>query len=177
LPKGIITPFTPLPPVGRMNWIDTAREPYRPEPPAALQRPNRNSHKLVAKMNEPDFSKNNGLLPAIAVDATTGDVLMLAYMNKEAYEETRRTSRAVYFSRSRGKLWRKGEESGHVQQVREIYLDCDADTILLKVDQTGAACHQGYKTCFFRRITADGVEIDTQPLKDPKTIYPNKEKS
>ncbi len=127
-------------------------------------------------MNEPDFSKNNGLLPAIAIDADNGEVLMLAYMNDEAFAETRSTGRAVYFSRSRNKLWRKGEESGHVQQVRDIYIDCDADTILLKVQQTGAACHQGYRSCFFRRLTEDGVAIDTQPLKDPKTIYPNKEK-
>src|SRR5215469_9647783 len=82
-----------------------------------------------------DFDKAGGLVPAIAQDAQTGDVLMLAWMNREAYEETLRTGRACYYSRSRGKLWRKGEESGHVQEVREVYVDCDADTVLLKVHQ------------------------------------------
>src|SRR2546422_11159404 len=86
-----------------------------------------------------DFDKSGGLLPAVAQDAETGQVLMLAWMNREAYEETLRTGRAVYFSRSRNRLWRKGEESGNVQEVREIYLDCDADTILLKVHQIGGA--------------------------------------
>ena len=98
----------------------------------------------------PDFSKSNGLLPAIAQDFETGDVLMLAYMNEESYAETLQSGRAVYFSRSRGKLWRKGEESGNVQQVQEIRFDCDADTILLKVKQIGgAACHEGFRSCFF----------------------------
>ena len=91
-----------------------------------------------------NFEKAGGLVPAIAQDADTGAVLMLAWMNREAYEETLRTRRAVYYSRSRQKLWRKGEESGHVQEVRGIFLDCDADTILLKVHQIGgAACHEG----------------------------------
>ena len=95
----------------------------------------------------PDFSKGDGLLPAIAQDAASGDVLMLAYMNAESYAETLRTGRAVYFSRSRGKLWRKGEESGNVQQIVEMCIDCDADTILLKVHQVGdAACHTGFGT-------------------------------
>src|ERR1700722_15117108 len=109
---------------------------------------------------QPDFDKSGGLLPAIAQDAATGRVLMLAWMNREAYEETVRTGRAVYFSRSRNRLWRKGEESGHVQEVREIYLDCDADTILLKVHQTGgAACHEGYASCFFRRVVGDRLQV------------------
>src|SRR6201997_5132461 len=100
-----------------------------------------------------DFEKSGGLVPAIAQDASTGQVLMLAWMNREAYEETLRTGRVCYFSRSRGKLWRKGEESGNVQEVREIYIDCDADTILLKVHQVGgAACHEGYASCFFRKL-------------------------
>src|SRR5436305_7763537 len=101
-----------------------------------------------------NFDKAGGLVPAIAQAADSGVVLMLAWMNREAYEETLRTRRAVYFSRSRNRLWRKGEESGNVQEVREIYLDCDADTILLKVNQIGgAACHEGYQSCFFRRVT------------------------
>src|SRR5438128_10326279 len=99
-----------------------------------------------------DFDKAGGLVPAIAQDADSGQVLMLAWMNREAYEETLRTRRAVYFSRSRNKLWRKGEEGGHVQEVRDVFIDCDADTILLKVHRIGvAACHAGYKSCVFRR--------------------------
>src|SRR5947209_2468332 len=105
-----------------------------------------------------DFDKAGGLVPAIAQDADTGEVLMLAWMNREAFEETVRTGRAVYFSRSRDRLWRKGEESGHVQEVKEVYIDCDADTVLLKVRQVGgAACHQGYKSCFFRKL--EGGEL------------------
>ena len=105
-----------------------------------------------------DFDKSGGLVPAIAQDAATGQVLMLAWMNREAYDETLRTGRAVYFSRSRNKLWRKGEESGNVQEVREVYIDCDADTILLKVHQIGgAACHEGYASCFFRKVEPDGL--------------------
>lgn len=119
----------------------------------------------------PDFSKNAGLLPAIAQDSTTGEVLMVAWMNAEAYAETIRTGKAVYFSRSRHRLWRKGEESGHEQKVQGIYIDCDADTILLKVEQAGAACHEGYRTCFFRRITPTGVEVIEQRLVDPRDVY------
>src|SRR5882762_5036177 len=105
-----------------------------------------------------DFQKSGGLVPAIAQDAATGQVLMLAWMNQEAFEETLRTGRAVYFSRSRNRLWRKGEESGHVQEVKEVFVDCDADTILLKVHQLGdAACHEGYQSCFFRRLDKDQV--------------------
>lgn len=120
----------------------------------------------------PDFSKNNGLLPAIAQDAATGEVLMLAWMNAESYAETLRTGRAVYFSRSRNKLWRKGDDSGHVQQVKGIFVDCDADTILLKVEQVGAACHEGYRSCFFREVTANGeVQIAAERLVDPASVY------
>src|SRR5262245_22784907 len=120
----------------------------------------------------PDFDKSGGLLPAIAQDADTGVVLMMAWMNKEAWEETLRTRRAVYFSRSRSKLWRKGEESGNVQEVREVYLDCDADTILLKVHQIGgAACHEGYASCFFRKITSEGFEVVGERVFDPKAVY------
>src|ERR1700687_3872901 len=106
-----------------------------------------------------DFDKAGGLVPAVAQDADTGAVLMLAWMNREAYEETVRTRRAVYLSRSGNRLWRKGEESGNVQEVREIFVDCDADTILLKVHQIGgAACHEGYPSCFFRRVTPNCLE-------------------
>ena len=114
----------------------------------------------------------DGLVPVIAQERGSNDVLMLAWMNREAWEETLRTRRAVYFSRSRGKLWRKGEESGNVQEVRDIFLDCDADTILLKVNQVGGAvCHEGYASCFFRRIVPDGVEVVGERVFDPSTVY------
>lgn len=119
-----------------------------------------------------DFDKAGGLVPAIAQDADTGEVLMLAWMNREAYEETLRTSRACYYSRSRGKLWRKGEESGHVQEVRGVYLDCDADTILLKVHQIGgAACHEGYRSCFFRKLENGQLQVQGERVFDPKQVY------
>ena len=119
-----------------------------------------------------DFDKVGGLVPAIAQDADSGVVLMLAWMNRDAYEETLRTRRAVYFSRSRNRLWRKGEESGHHQEVREILIDCDADTILLKVQQIGgAACHEGYQSCFFRRVEGDDVKVIADKVFDPKEVY------
>ena len=119
-----------------------------------------------------DFDKAGGLVPAVAQDAETGEVLMLAWMNREAYEETLRTGRACYFSRSRGRLWRTGKESGHVQEVREVYVDCDADTVLLKVKQVGgAACHEGYKSCFFRQVEGDGLKVIAERLFDPKAVY------
>ncbi|MCC7084767.1 MAG: phosphoribosyl-AMP cyclohydrolase [Pirellulales bacterium] len=119
----------------------------------------------------PDFSKGDGLVPAIVQDDGTGEVLMLAWMNSESYAETLATGRAVYYSRSRRRLWRKGEESGHVQQVQAIYVDCDADTILLKVRQTGPACHEGYRSCFFRKLTPSGAEIVAKRIVDPATVY------
>jgi phosphoribosyl-AMP cyclohydrolase len=119
-----------------------------------------------------DFDKAGGLVPAIAQDAETGEVLMLAWMNREAFEETVRTGRAVYFSRSRNRLWRKGEESGHVQEVKEVYIDCDADTVLLKVKQIGgAACHEGYKSCFFRRLDDGELTVVGERIFDPKKVY------
>jgi phosphoribosyl-AMP cyclohydrolase len=119
-----------------------------------------------------DFDKSGGLVPVIAQDADSGVVLMLAWMNREAYEETQRTGRAVYYSRSRNRLWRKGEESGHYQEVREILIDCDADTILLKVHQIGgAACHEGYQSCFFRRVEDNGVKVIAEKVFDPAKVY------
>lgn len=119
-----------------------------------------------------DFAKSGGLVPAIAQDAATGTVLMLAWMNQEAFDETVRTRRAVYFSRSRNRLWRKGEESGNVQEVKEILIDCDADTILLKVHQIGdAACHEGYKSCFFRRLEGNDLVVQGERVFDPATVY------
>src|SRR5919206_4113313 len=121
-----------------------------------------------------DFEKAGGLVPAVAQDADTGEVLMLAWMNREAFEETVRTGRAVYFSRSRGRLWRKGEESGNVQEVRGVFVDCDADTVLVKVHQVGgAACHEGYQSCFFRKVSSAGEVAETvgDRLFDPKQVY------
>ena len=121
----------------------------------------------------PDFTKSE-LIPVIAQDVTTGEVLMLAYMNQTAYQETLRTGRVVYFSRSRQKLWRKGEESGNIQELKELYFDCDADTLLVKVNQIGgAACHEGYKSCFFRRIDPNSGEVSVigDRVFDPKAVY------
>ncbi|MGD2138761.1 MAG: phosphoribosyl-AMP cyclohydrolase [Burkholderiales bacterium] len=115
---------------------------------------------------------DNGLVPAIAQDAVSGHVLMVAWMNHEALMETVQTSRAVYWSRSRSRLWRKGEESGHTQSVKEILLDCDGDVILLKVEQTGGiACHTGRESCFFRKLEAGNWVIIQPVLEDPKRIY------
>ena len=128
-------------------------------------------------MLRPDFKKGDGLIPVIAQDEKTGEVLMLAYMNEEAYNETLKTGRAVYFSRSRNKLWRKGEESGNVQKVSGIFLDCDDDTILLKVDQIGgAACHTGYKSCFYRKVVdnSEGFETVGEQIFDPEKVYGKK---
>ncbi len=128
-----------------------------------------------APQTSPDFAKAGGLLPAIAQDAETGEVLMMAYMNPESYAETVATGKAVYYSRSRNQLWRKGEQSGNVQQVGAIYLDCDCDTILLKVRQIGgAACHQGYRSCFFRQVTSDGLQVVGQRVFDPDEVYGKK---
>jgi len=115
----------------------------------------------------------NGLIPAIAQDAQTGDVLMFAWMNREALARTAETGEAAYFSRSRGKLWHKGEESGHTQKIREIRIDCDNDVVLLKIEQVGGiACHTGRRSCFFQKYFADGRWEAVEPvLKDPKEIY------
>ncbi len=127
-------------------------------------------------MSGPDFDKCE-LIPVIAQDAGTNDVLMLAYMNTEAYQETLRTGRVCYYSRSRSKLWRKGEESGNVQEVEEIFFDCDADTLLIKVRQIGdAACHEGYRSCFFRKLDPQTSTLETvgQRVFDPAEVYKKK---
>lgn len=120
-----------------------------------------------------DFSKNNGLVPAIAQDAETNEVLMLGYMNEEAFSLTRSTQTAHYYSRSRNRIWKKGESSGNIQKVLEIRIDCDLDTILLKVKQHGgAACHMGYKSCFYRKLENDGaLIIDKIRVFDPERVY------
>ena len=120
-----------------------------------------------------DFAKLEGLIPAIVQDARTGEVLMLGFMNEEAYAETRSTGAVTFFSRSRGKLWRKGEQSGHVLRVRELRVDCDADTILVRVDPVGpGVCHEGYRSCFFRRVAGDGaLEVVDERAFDPNVVY------
>ena len=121
-------------------------------------------------MEAPDFSK--GLVPAVAQDCDTGEVLMLAYMNEESWNETLRTRHATYWTRSRQKLWRKGEESGNVQEVVDILIDCDRDTIVLKVRQIGgAACHKGYRSCFYRRLEGDDWVVEGERVFDPADVY------
>lgn len=119
-----------------------------------------------------DFGKTNGLIPAIAQDYRTGEVLMLAYMNEASFNETLKSGKATYYSRSRDALWKKGETSGHIQHVKEIRVDCDLDTVLLKVDQVGdAACHKGYQSCFYSRIVDGELRIDKPMIFDPKEVY------
>ena len=127
-------------------------------------------------MIELDFSKGGGLIPAIAQDWKTGDVLMLAYINEDSWNETLRTGHAVYWTRSRQKLWHKGESSGNVQIIKEILVDCDNDTLILKVEQVGgAACHLGHPTCFFRRLKEDGeLETISKPVFNPEEVYGKK---
>jgi phosphoribosyl-AMP cyclohydrolase len=120
-----------------------------------------------------DFEKNGGLLPAIAQDDASGEILMVAYMNRESLQRTVETGEVVYWSRSRNRLWHKGEESGNVQRVRSIATDCDGDVLLLRVEQVGgAACHTGKRSCFFRRLTSDGrVEDVGVQVFDPEQVY------
>ena len=123
-------------------------------------------------MFDPDFEKGGGLLPAIVQDNQTGEVLMLAYMNREAWQKTLETGKAIFWSRSRNALWLKGETSGHVQLVHEVRMDCDNDTILLKVHQLGgAACHTGYRSCFYRKLVNGVVENAGVRIFDPEVVY------
>lgn len=115
----------------------------------------------------------DGLVPAIAQQYDSKEVLMMAWMNRTALEETLETGRVCYFSRSRQKLWRKGESSGQVQTLKELRLDCDGDTILLVVDQTGPACHTGRKSCFYNLVSEDQLVVDQAPIIDPKELYGN----
>ena len=114
---------------------------------------------------------NDGLLPAIAQQYDSGEVLMMAWMNETALRETLHTGRVCYFSRSRQSLWRKGESSGQVQQLKELRFACDGDTILLKVDQTGPACHTGRRDCFYNKVEGERLVVDREPLIDPKELY------
>ena len=119
-----------------------------------------------------DFEKTGGLVPAIVQDWKTGEVLMIANMNAESWARTRETGKACFWSRSRKKLWQKGETSGHMQIIKEAYLDCDNDALLLKVEQLGgAACHTGYRSCFYRRIVEEQVETVGEKVFDPKEVY------
>ena len=119
-----------------------------------------------------DFEKGGGLVTAIAIDAAKGDVLMVAFMNEASLRQTLETGNAVYWSRSKGRLWRKGEESGHTQRVKSVYIDCDGDVVILRVEQKGgAACHTGKRSCFFRKLEGDRwIDVGEQVF-DPEKVY------
>ena len=119
-----------------------------------------------------DFIKTGGLVPAIVQDFQTGEILMLAYMNPEAFNATLSTGKATYYSRSRQSLWVKGETSGNMQLIKEIRIDCDDDTVLLKVEQLGgAACHTGHRSCFFKKVEDGSIRIMGEPIFDPREVY------
>jgi phosphoribosyl-AMP cyclohydrolase len=119
-----------------------------------------------------DFAKAGGLVTAVTVDADTGEILMLAYMNEEAFRLTLETGRVHYWSRSRNKLWKKGESSGNMQELVELRVDCDADAVLVRARQQGPACHEGFKSCFFRRVAPDGtLQTVGERLMDPEQMY------
>ena len=120
-----------------------------------------------------DFQKSGGLVPAIIQDEGTGDVLMLGFMNADSLSETQRLGEVVFFSRSRNKLWKKGESSGHVLRVREIRVDCDADALLVRVEAVGpGVCHEGYRSCFFRAVESDGgAKIIAERTFSPEAVY------
>jgi phosphoribosyl-AMP cyclohydrolase len=123
-------------------------------------------------MIEPDFSKGNGLVPAIVQDAGTKDVLMMAYMNRQSWEATVQSGKATYWSRSRQALWIKGESSGHFQIIKNIFIDCDNDTLLLQVEQLGgAACHTGHRSCFYRKLNGGDFVVVGEKIFDPKEVY------
>jgi len=126
-------------------------------------------------MKQPDFDKRGGLVTAIAQDADTGEILMVAYMNREAWEHTLRTGTATYWSTSRSQLWIKGETSGHTQDVVEVRVDCDADAVVLKVRQKGgAACHEGYRSCFYRKVEGGEWVVTQERVVDPESVYGRK---
>ena len=123
-------------------------------------------------MIEIDFKKGDGFIPVVIQDASTNQVLMLGYMNQKSWEETLKTGKVTFWSRSRKKLWLKGETSGHFQEVREIWLDCDGDTLLIKVDQIGgAACHTGFQSCFHHRHEEGDWKVSGKRIFDPKEVY------
>lgn len=123
-------------------------------------------------MIEPNFAKGDGLVPAIVQDAETKEVLMMAYMNRESWEATLQTGKATYWSRSRQKLWLKGESSGHFQIIKAVFIDCDDDTILLQVEQLGrAACHTGHKSCFYRKLSGKDFIVVGEKIFNPEEVY------
>jgi phosphoribosyl-AMP cyclohydrolase len=123
-------------------------------------------------MTEPNFAKGDGLIPAIVQDAESKEILMMAYMNRESWEATLQTGKATYWSRSRRQLWLKGESSGHFQLVKDIFIDCDNDTILLQVKQLGeAACHTGYRSCFYRKFTGKDFAVVGEKIFNPEEVY------
>lgn len=135
--------------------------------------PGNNASSQLSWLNEVKWT-SDGLVPAIAQDAKTGRILMMAWMNREALAKTAETKTAVYYSRSRQKLWPKGESSGHVQTVLDIQLDCDADVIILKIEQIGGiACHTGRESCFYRSLIDDQWQVQEAIIKDPSEIYKN----
>lgn len=123
---------------------------------------------------ELNFEKMNGLVPAVAQDWKSGEILMVAFMNKEAFEKTLETGKATYWSRERKKLWVKGEQSGNSQMVKEVLVDCDNDTVLLKVEQSGAACHEGYRSCFYKKFENGKIRIVGERVFDPENVYGGK---
>ena len=146
--------------MSKENRAEAANAPDKPVPSEVI---------VMEKLN---FAKGEGLLPAIAQDHVTGEVLMLAYINEEAWEKTIATGRAHYWSRSRNQLWLKGESSGHVQMVKEILVDCDQDTVIYRVEQLGgAACHKGYHSCFFRRVEGEAFTIKDKLVFNPAEVY------
>ncbi len=124
-------------------------------------------------MIELDFSKGNGLLPAVVQDYASGKVLMVAYINRQSWKRTLETGEAHYWSRSRQEIWHKGETSGHVQKIKEIYVDCDSDTVLFRVEQVGgAACHTGFESCFHKKVDRKGkLAIEGKKIFDPEKVY------
>ena len=123
-------------------------------------------------MIEPNFAKGGGLVPTIVQDAETKEVLMLAYMNRQSWEATLQTGKATYWSRSRQKLWLKGETSGHFQLIKAVFIDCDDDTILLQVEQLGeAACHTGHKSCFYRKLSGKDFVVMGEKIFNPEEVY------
>ena len=130
------------------------------------------SEAAIAKALDTISFDSNGLVTAIAQQHDTGEVLMVAWMNRDAVGETLRTGRACYFSRSRQKLWRKGETSGQTQELKDFRIDCDGDTVLLRIDQTGVACHTGRRNCFFTAVRGDGLETIAEIEVDPDDLYP-----
>ena len=127
---------------------------------------------MSTKAIKPDFDKAGGLIPAIAQEDATGEILMMAYMNEDALEQTIKTGEVHYWSRSRQELWHKGGTSGHVQKVKDIFLDCDCDAIVIRVDQVGgAACHTGHRTCFHNRFTNNGFQEEGEKVFDPAEVY------